>query len=161
MWKEKQINPGDPILKAYMDSECNRTIGWGHKEIGNENYDEIPEHFAEDLFQNDLGNATDDINRRITNLDLTDGQVDALITYDFQSGDPGFRRSGLANDINNDRFDNVGYDMYRRFDPETSINNIDWGILDRTSAEIDLFNNGNYDFIPYNYRPDVLRYQWR
>lgn len=84
-------------LKAYKDPVGVWTIGWGHTGPDAREGNEITNSRAESLLSQDIREAEDDI-RRLVKRDLTQGQFDALVSWQFNTGALG--KSTLLRELN-------------------------------------------------------------
>lgn len=86
-------------LKPYKDSDGNWTIGYGHKLLPGEWYEQITEQKAEDLLRHDLYIAESAVNS-LVKVPLTSNQYDALISFVFNIGVGNFSGSTLLKKLN-------------------------------------------------------------
>ncbi|MGH1471559.1 MAG: lysozyme [Cellvibrionaceae bacterium] len=75
------------------------TIGYGHFARSGESFKEICETEAEELLRKDVESAERAV-LRLTNVPLTDGQFDALVSFTFNLGSGAFQRSTLRRKVN-------------------------------------------------------------
>ena len=75
------------------------TIGYGHLVSSGESYTEISETEAEELLRKDVESAERAV-LRLVNVPLTDGQLDALVSFTFNLGSGAFQRSTLRRKVN-------------------------------------------------------------
>lgn len=73
-------------LKSYQDDGGVWTIGWGHtgKDVGPGI--SITEPQATAMLRADVGRAEAEVNRLLTHRELLESQVDALISFEFNTG---------------------------------------------------------------------------
>lgn len=86
-------------LEAYDDGGGVWTIGWGHTQ-GVHKGDEITTEEAESMLVWDLAEAEDGVNMYVE-VDLDQGEYDALVSFAFNVGVPAFHGSTLLRLLNN------------------------------------------------------------
>jgi len=75
------------------------TIGYGHKLLETEKYDNISQDFAKEILLKDLFAAEKAVIKYI-NVPLDDNQFDALVSFTFNLGPSALQRSTLRQKIN-------------------------------------------------------------
>jgi lysozyme len=108
MTTERHINEAGLTLVKHFESfsaipyVCpagHRTIGYGHVIGPNENFDTITPEMGEHLLQMDLNIAESDVVRLIE-VDLSDNQFSALVSFVFNIGGAALQRSTLRKRLN-------------------------------------------------------------
>lgn len=97
--------------KTYICSGGVPTIGYGHAIKLGENFDNISEFQAEEVFAKDLCYAEQSIFRNI-NIHLQQNQFDALVSFVFNLGGGSLQRSSLRQKIN---YGSDGDEIYNEF----------------------------------------------
>ena len=87
-------------LHAYLDGGGVWTIGWGHTS-GVYPGDECTEEEAQSMFEWDVAEVEDAINMYV-DVDLEQGEYDALVSLAFNIGVPAFHGSTLLRLLNQD-----------------------------------------------------------
>ncbi|QEK39531.1 lysozyme [Candidatus Sneabacter namystus] len=93
-------------LKPYKCSGGYYTIGYGHKMLRPDQYTSIDDKMAETLLIKDISKAEASVIRNIK-VDLSQEQLDALVSFTFNVGGAALQRSQLKQKINSDNKDNV------------------------------------------------------
>ena len=83
----------------YRDAGGLLTIGYGHLIREGETFHHISEADAQDLLRNDVQQAIRTV-LRLTHVPLSDGQLDALISFTFNLGAGAYQRSSLRRKVN-------------------------------------------------------------
>lgn len=112
-----------------------QTIGFGHKMLENENYDQISYSDAENLLKKDIFIAEKSVLKYIS-APLSDNQFAALVSFTFNLGGAALQRSTLRQKINYDLYEEVGAEFLRWVHASGKILP---GLLRRRKAECDLF----------------------
>ena len=86
-------------LKKYDDGVGFMTIGYGHKILPNETYDEITESDADAILRKDLQSAEKCVNASVKG-NITQGQFDALCSFSFNLGCAALGKSTLLAHVN-------------------------------------------------------------
>ncbi len=123
-------------LKAYDDPIGIRTIGYGHVITPKDNIgDEITQEQADNLFEGDLANASQSV-ERLVDVEITDNASGALCSFVFNLGASALERSTLLKLLNAGDFTGAagqfGKWIYAAGQPEP-------GLIARRDAERDLF----------------------
>lgn len=131
----------------YIDQGGYQTIGYGHLIVPGENFpDKLTDSEAEDLFRKDLSKFTNAINSNVS-AKLNQNQYDALTSLIFNVGE---NYQGVY-DVVNSRKDNPE-DINRLFKEFITTNKqISNGLINRRNQEVELFNNGDYNYTYGNY----------
>lgn len=98
--------------KAYLCPAGHKTIGYGHVLLQGENRDYINQKEAEDLLFNDLSKIEYIVQRNIQ-VELNQGQFDALISFTFNLGAASLQRSTLRQKINRYEHEDVPKEFMR------------------------------------------------
>lgn len=125
----------DLRLKPYKDVAGYWTIGYGHKLLPGEWYDEISEAKAEELLRQDLQTAEDAVVRYV-NVGMTQGQYDALVSFVYNVGVDAFRESTLLRKLNAGDYEGAAYEFPRW---KYAGGEVVAGLVNRRNAEQDLF----------------------
>ncbi len=88
------------------------TIGYGHKLAANEQYDSLSEETAEQILISDLFGAERAVVRYI-DVELSDYQFDALVSFTFNCGAGALQRSTLRQKINYQLYDEAGTEFLK------------------------------------------------
>lgn len=81
-----------------LDSQ-NQTIGYGHVMASGENFERLTETEAKALLEKDLQSFVDSISTMVSDLNLTQCQFDALISFAYNCGANALKFSTLLKDI--------------------------------------------------------------
>ena len=146
-----------PALKKYDANPPNKdmTIGWGHKIRKEENFDNgITAQQADELFQKDEDRIINTTFRQFmekNNIQLTQQQFDALVSFTYQNGEYSW-------DENNKNARQTMIDFVKKGDYcETSLKEAYSaymgkkqlpGTIKRREDEIEMFLNGDYTRMP-------------
>lgn len=122
-------------LRRYVCSAGYATIGYGHKILEHESFDEISTSVAQDLLATDINFAARAVERNIY-LGLNQNQFDALVSFTYNVGGAALQRSVLRQKINYGELDQVAHEMLRWTYAKTRRLN---GLVLRRKAEISLF----------------------
>ncbi|CAM2173789.1 lysozyme [Paraburkholderia sacchari] len=125
------------ILKVYIDSKGNPTVGFGHKVLPSDNLrvgDTISVERARELSQSNLDEASRAINRRVR-VPLYQYEFDALASIAFNAG-AGGGIAALVEKVNTGQYGELP--AYIR---TYRAGGIEW----RRALEARLFKTGNYD----------------
>lgn len=96
-----ELFEGD-VLTAYQDQRGLWTIGYGHT-AGVHPGQTISQQEAEQFLAEDIQIAANFVNR-VVEVELTQGQFDALVDFAFNVGITNFRNSTLLKDVNEGHF---------------------------------------------------------
>ena len=124
-------------LKAYKCSAGKYTIGYGHTNRVKAWERITPEH-AEELLERDVKAIEDELNKIIT-VDLTQNQMDAIISFVFNVGVGNFKSSTAYKRIQAKRFEDVPAQIKRWVYCRNKVLN---GLVKRREAEAKLFMEG-------------------
>jgi lysozyme len=96
-------------LKVYTDLTGNPTIGFGHKLTSEERglLLEVDEQKATTLLEKDLTTTCNSVNS-LVRVAITQGQLDALVSFTFNLGAGRLKESTLLKYLNNKEYDNAG-----------------------------------------------------
>lgn len=84
---------------VYPDVAGNPTIGYGHLIRPGENFRTITQEQALDLLRRDVSSAENAVNSSV-NVQLTQNQYDALVSFAYNIGNGAFRNSTLVRRLN-------------------------------------------------------------
>jgi RHS repeat-associated protein len=134
-----------PSLEAYDASRKRRlgdwTIGWGHKIVAGEDFSKgITETQADDLFREDLRQATEAVNGSLKYLTSSPGQFDAMVSLAFNIGPTGFANSTLIREFN--AGGRILESYFTRWNQQKG--QVMPGLTARRKREYILFNTGSY-----------------
>lgn len=121
-------------LTAYRDAVGILTIGYGHTgdvRVGQV----ITNNQANELLIKDIGWAEKAVNR-LTQVPLSQGQFDALVSFVFNLGENNFRKSTLLKKLNACDFDGASNEFIKWNRAGGQVLN---GLTKRRTAEKDLF----------------------
>lgn len=125
-------------LAAYLDSVGVPTIGVGHT-LGVKMGDRITQEQADEFLRVDIEDAEDAVHRLVT-VPLTQGQVDALVSFTFNLGVGNLGKSTLLKKLNAKDYDGAAEEFLK------------WclaggkmlpGLLKRRTAERQMFLTGS------------------
>lgn len=122
-------------LKKYDDGIGIMTIGYGHRILPRESYDEITESDADALLRKDLQTAENCVNNSVKG-NITQSQFDALCSFTFNLGCGALGKSTLL------RYVNDGNDMSAAQEFGKWVNGGGKpmpGLVKRRQAEMELF----------------------
>lgn len=101
-------------LEAYLCSAGRFTIGYGHTGPGVHGGMKITEEEAERLLSEDIANAEVAVNALVApEIDLTQNQFDALVSFTFNVGKGNLRASTLLRMVNDEEFYGAGDQFLR------------------------------------------------
>lgn len=131
-------------LKAYRDSGGKWTIGYGHTG-GVKSGDVITAQQANDFLIRDIKMAENAING--LNLNLTQNQFDALVSFVFNVGTGNFGTSTLRKKLINNPDDPSIFDEFKRwkYGKVNGKSVVLPGLVKRREAEAKLYMTGKYD----------------
>lgn len=121
---------------AYLCPAGYETIGYGHLIKKNEEFTSISDSEALELLRKDILHAENKVNR-LTHVELTQNQFDAIVSFVFNVGAGAYQRSTLRAKIN------------RREHQEASLEFMKWirvngvvskGLVNRRFAEAELYS---------------------
>lgn len=132
-------------LKKYKDDGGKDTIGWGHLIRPGENYEEITQAEADDLFLKDLQDPQNCINRWVK-APLKQCQFDALVSLIFNIGSGRFIRSGILKQLNAGNYNAavIIFNDFKWITNQDGGKEISPGLVSRRLKEQELFN-GHYN----------------
>ena len=123
-------------LQAYRDVGGEWTIGYGH--LGAQEGDVISRERAEELFEEDLAEASDAVTR-LVNVDLTQDQFDALTSFVYNIGQGAFAESTLLRELNAGNYETAASEFERWNHVNGEIND---GLTARRLSERVQFESG-------------------
>lgn len=122
---------------SYYCSAHEKTIGWGHVILDGENIQEpLSREDGEILLKKDVSNAERAVLRN-TNVPLTDGQYDALVSLTFNAGNAAYQRSQIRMRVNRGDFEEAAEWFPRSF--ITARGKIIHGLILRRLDEREMF----------------------
>ena len=121
--------------KPYVCSGGHLTIGFGHKVLEHEKFDNISNSEAESLLRSDLIVAEKSVLRNITST-LSDDQFAALVSFTFNMGGGALQRSTIRQKINYSQYQDAGLELLRWIYARGKILP---GLIERRKAEHKLF----------------------
>lgn len=127
----KKLSPND-------SSNGFLTIGWGHVIVAGENYTEITQTQADELFEKDLYRKSVKIIEKLVRVPLTQNQLDALASYVYNTGS--LHGTHLLTYINRKEYKKAVLEM----DIKTSNGKVMNGLIKRRNAEHDIWNLAKY-----------------
>jgi GH24 family phage-related lysozyme (muramidase) len=158
---------GEAFIKefeGYRDTpyQCSAnvwTIGWGHTKnvkkhgvwIANNWLDDITKNQAHDLFLEDVMQFELAV-RRLVQVELTQNQFDALVSFAFNLGGGALQKSTLLKKLNAKDYDGAAkeFKKWNRADGKVIA-----GLVKRRKAEAELFANDiGYEHVEGQYQPD-------
>ena len=122
-------------LSVYLDSAGLPTIGVGHLIKEGEKFDRITEEEALDLLEQDMAEAIQCVDHYV-DVDLTDNQLAALVSFVFNVGCGAFRNSTLLKLINLENDEAAGPQFLRW---NKAGGQVVKGLANRREAEKELF----------------------
>jgi len=128
-------------LTAYLDADSIWTIGYGHAYVHQGMV--ITQDQADQLLRNDLYKFQLGVNN-LVQVDLTQGQFDALCDFAFNCGLGNLQSSTLLKDVNASNFDDAVI-QFPRWDK--SGGEVLPGLLKRRNAEAAMFSGGDWQSI--------------
>lgn len=132
---------------SYSDVAGYKTIGYGHLIKPGETFpSELTAEEAEDLFKSDVSRFTNAINKNVK-VELSPNQYDALTSLLFNVGE-GY--GSVYNTVNTSKDNPEAINqMFKQF--VTSRGVVYPGLVNRRNQEVELFNNGDYNYEYGNY----------
>jgi lysozyme len=131
-------------LKAYLAPEGKWTIGYGHVILHGEEHllnDTISAKRAENLLRGDLREAETGVTR-LTDIDLTQAQFDALTSFVFNLGAGAFGKSTLRKRVNQGDPDGAALEFDRWIYATVNGQKVVLrGLVRRRAAEAELFQS--------------------
>lgn len=121
--------------KVYYCSAGYLTIGYGHKLLPSEKYDDIDRKLANEILRKDLL-VTEKAVLKYVNVQLNDNQFDALISFTFNLGAAALQRSTLRQKINYLSYDEAALEFLKWVRCRGKIIN---GLVKRRLSESNLF----------------------
>ena len=97
---------------AYICVAGQRTIGYGHKIMPHETYEEISMEQANEILMHDLQIFSSAVNRNIQ-YPLRQNQFDAIVSFTYNVGIASLQRSTLRQKINYAELDKVEHEMLK------------------------------------------------
>ena len=127
-----------------LDSQ-NRTIGYGHVILDNEDYSYLTQEQAIELLNSDLQKYVHEVNELVAGIELTQNQFDSLVSFGYNCGCGvnGLKTSTLLKDIKNYAdSDTIRNDfmMWCMCNGKKSL-----GLYRRRNDEANLYINGSYE----------------
>jgi lysozyme len=123
--------------KVYICVAGFKTIGYGHKILPKENFDNLTLEEGHKLLCRDIFFIENSVKRNIT-VPLSNGQFDALVSFAFNVGTAALQRSTLRQKINRRQFESIEEEFLRWV--YVGPNKVK-GLIIRRKAEINLFFN--------------------
>ena len=121
-------------LKAYKCTAGVWTIGYGH--TGNVRKDDIiTQEEADELFKRDIKVHEDNV-KRLVKVPLTQGQFNALVSFEYNVGYGAFANSTLLKLLNAQNYDSAAKQFIRWVFIGDSVSE---GLLRRRRAETEMF----------------------
>lgn len=129
-------------FSAYAKSDGKKQqIGYGHDILPAENFTQpMSEASADNLLQSDLTSIQSAINSSVT-VQLSQSQFDALCDFCYNVGINAFTNSTLVKMLNNGNYAGASQQFSRWVHSNGQVNN---GLVNRRTADANLFNNGSY-----------------
>lgn len=122
---------------SYYCSAGKKTIGYGHVILDSEQIDEpLSEEDGGLILAKDVGSAERCVLRN-TNVPLTDGQFDALVSMTFNAGNAAYQRSQIRMRVNREDFEDAAEWFPRSF--ITAKGKIVHGLILRRLDEREMF----------------------
>lgn len=134
------------FLKAYLDPVGVWTIGYGHTGPAAQKGNTITEEEAEALLRQDMADSEWDVNRFVE-VDLSQQQFDALVSFTFNVGGGALAKSTLRKKLNAKDFDGAAKEF-----PRWNKGTVDGkkvvlpGLTRRRKSERYLFETGEVNF---------------
>lgn len=132
--------------RVYQDNAGYDTIGYGHRVIDGETYpNSITQVQGAELLAQDTATAQAAVRNNVT-ANLTQEQFDALTSFAYNVGATNFANSTLVQHIN-DGNNAAAAEQFDRWIHSTNQQGqrfVNRGLVNRRTAERDLFENGNY-----------------
>ena len=133
--------------KPYNDSAGHCTIGYGHLlhkgACADEDFEKYKEGWTEDhankVFDEDIAKHEEDVKKHV-NVELTQGQYDALVHFAYNIGGDEFQNSTLLKKLNAGDYDSVPEEMRRWIN--ITVNGkkqVSEGLKKRREREIEMF----------------------
>lgn len=122
-------------LTPYEDTAGKLTVGIGHLIQSGEHFETITEQQAEDLLKNDL-EAAESAVCQCLNVDVTQNQFDALVSFVFNLGGKRLLMSTLLEYLNNGELQKAADEFLKWCHVGTDVSE---GLLRRREAERALF----------------------
>ena len=122
-------------LTPYKDSAGLETIGYGHLVRKYERFDEITEDEAKAILEADMAEAIDCVDSYV-DVECTDEQYAAVISFVFNIGCQAFRGSTLLILLNEGHYD-LACQQFKRWNKAGG--NVVAGLVNRRKAEAELF----------------------
>lgn len=120
----------------YQDSAGHWTIGYGHKILDYEKFDQISQDQAEYLLTKDIQQAENAINR-LVKVSLNQNQYSALVSFVYNIGAGNFAKSTLLKNLNDRNYNQVSKEIRRWVYVNGRVSS---GLVKRRKAESELFN---------------------
>lgn len=127
------------------------TIGWGHTNAAGRKFkagDIWTQGECDAALAEDMRAAERDV-RRLVKVDLTQGQFDALVSFDFNCGPTNLQRSTLLRKVNRKDFDGAAAEFGKWINGDGKPLN---GLIRRRKAEAVLFSTGDHAGVHAEYR---------
>jgi lysozyme len=131
-------------LEVYQDIAGNNTIGYGHLIKPGEDFSSgITEGQATELFRADLAIFSAGV-AELIKVDISQNQFDALVSFAFNAGIPGFKRSALLSNLNSGQpVTEANFTDWNKFrDPVKRGLVVSDGLTARRKDEYSLFSSG-------------------
>jgi lysozyme len=132
---------------VYLDDAGRPTIGYGHELKPEESFpDGMTKEEAETLLRNDISVAEKTVQKRVT-VNLTQNQFDALVSFTYNTGIDAFRTSTLLRLLNQGLYGQAAgqFSVWHYVRSPGGGHQSDRGLVNRRSAETNLFLNGTYE----------------
>ena len=120
---------------SYICPAGYNTIGYGHLICPNEEFSHITKDQAEKLLINDINIKINSV-KRLIRVSLTQGQIDALVSFCFNLGSGALQRSSLRQKINRLEFSEASLEFSKWIFVRGVKNS---GLLRRRSEEKEIF----------------------